>query len=57
MTNEHKPIQFIAKISKSGSKRLINIPSDSLKKLSRDDEYYKVYLIPIRFNDLEKERI
>lgn len=55
MTNEYKQIQFIAKISKSGSKRLINIPSDSLKKLNRDDEYYKVYLIPIRFNDLEKE--
>ena len=52
MTDEYKPIQFITKISRSGR---INVPSDSLKKLDQNDEYYKVYLIPIKFNDLEKE--
>jgi len=53
--NDEKSIKFIAKISKSGRKRLINIPSELLKELDKNTDYYKIYMIPVKFNDLERE--
>lgn len=52
MTNQYKRIQFIAKVSRSGTKRLLNIPKDLFRDLDKSVEYYKIYMIPIRFNDL-----
>lgn len=44
-----KKINFVAKPSKSGAKRLINIPRDKLKDL--EDIYYKVVLTPVVFDE------
>jgi len=49
-----EPIAFVGKISKSGRKRLINIPAELFDKI--DDSYYKIYMIKVEFQDiLEKE--
>lgn len=49
--NDEK-IYFVAKASRSGYRVLINIPAEKRDKIEVDI-YYKVYLIPIRFKDLE----
>lgn len=43
-------INFVAKPSKSGYKILINIPAEKHSEVNKD-LYYKVYLVPIHFND------
>jgi len=43
-------ITFVAKKSTSGKKVLLNIPVDKRDEV-KDDTYYKVYLVPINFED------
>lgn len=48
--NKVEAIKFVAQISRSGRKRLINIPSELHDKLN--EGYYKVYLVPVKFDDI-----
>lgn len=50
MTTKEERITFVAKVSRSGNRRLINIPADVREDVP--EKYYKVYLIPIKFKDL-----
>jgi len=52
MEKEEIGIKFVAKISRSGRKRLINIPAEILKDIENEDVYFKVYLIPVDFKDI-----
>lgn len=52
MEEKNKTITFVSKYSKSGRKRLINIPSERFEELGDEDTYYKVYLVPIKFDDI-----
>ncbi|MBA7492422.1 hypothetical protein ES702_02972 [subsurface metagenome] len=50
--NDNKDrIYFVAKPSTSGRKILINIPAEKHSEINKD-LYYKVYLIPVHFNEL-----
>lgn len=49
-----KIITFVAKLSKSNSRKLINIPANKLKELDEEAEYYEVHLIPIKFTTFKK---
>jgi len=44
-------VKFVAKLSRSGTKLLINIPSEKKREIDDTFEYFKVYLIPVRFDD------
>lgn len=49
MENEKKTIKFVGKVSKSGSKRLINIPSRIFNEFHSFDNHFIVHLIPVDF--------
>lgn len=51
MDEEPKTIKFVGKISKSGKKRLINIPLDIIDDINDSVLFFKVYLVPIKLND------
>ncbi len=49
LDKREKSIHFVSKISKSGRKRLINIPMAKFNEIPKDLEFFKVYIIPIKF--------
>jgi len=51
MSEKDNSITFVARVSKSGKKRLINIPVELFDEINESVKYYKVKLIPIELND------